>query len=321
MTTPSWNAPALLKTYEEGRNVSFYRFATQPSEVTRHIPILNRIHCNLSLVIWSPDVPDLLLVELWAGKGHRVAWGRHPSSTSALVLNASRLFGTTTWSDVAIVNQAIEITRRGPPYKGWSRFRCVEYQNFVEELATKIIAQAAPDEHTAVIPFDEDMDIIRAEQRWMQGVPPFAIKWPRTSGIDWTGGMLFSVPAGPDGSDSGKHPLHGNRRIPYPKVQGPGHGFDVDFEITDIPGHLAEVALPETLGPTAYAFTEAALQESRVLNLPHPVTIQDIIIPAPDICLINLRKTKYRNMLIAQNAATGSWGVTIASVRIVGLTF
>ncbi|KAJ6549200.1 hypothetical protein B0H10DRAFT_2128995 [Mycena sp. CBHHK59/15] len=314
MKSPVWNAPVLFKSHEKARLVSFHRFGLQPSEGARQIPIWNRVPFNLCLVVWSRDLPEVLMVELWVEAGHRVVWHRLSLDTARPVLRASKMFGQTKWSDLAIVHHAISMSRRGPPYQGVGRhFVSVHYQTFVEELAAHITAPDAP-EQPMQIPFDtSSTECITAEKRWMQGMPPFAILHG-ASGTDWMGGLLFSVPAGPDGSTGG-HPFHGERRIAYPELRGPGAGFELGFKV-DMPNHLRKLIVSPVddasqldFRPTAYAFTKEATASWAGPDIDQP----DIIDPDPKTCLVNAHSTHDPELLVVQDASTGRWGVTFAS--------
>ncbi|KAJ7283574.1 hypothetical protein C8J57DRAFT_1462613, partial [Mycena rebaudengoi] len=262
----AWNAPALSDSHGQPRNVSFYRFGLQASEGVCQLPLWNRIPFHLSLIIWSKDLPEVLRVELYVEGGHRVAWNRLPLNLADPILQASSLFGETKWSDLAIMHHAIAMSRRGPPYQGVSwHLVSVEYQTVVEELAVQITTTKAS-EAPSQIPFDTLVtDPLSADRRWMLGIPPFAIPH-HGSGTDWMGGWLFSVPAGPDGSTR-NFPFHGERRIAYPGLRGPGSDFELPFDVDNMPNSLKKLVIapmdppptsgasPEDFRPPAYAYT------------------------------------------------------------------
>ncbi|KAJ7247138.1 hypothetical protein B0H12DRAFT_1125340 [Mycena haematopus] len=310
-----WNAPVLSESHQNGRNVSFHRFGLQPSEGARQIPIWNRIPFNLCLVVWSRALPEVLMVELWVEAGHRVVWHRLSMDNAHPILRASKMFGHTKWSDLAIVHHAISMSRRGPPYKGVGHhFVSVHYQTFVEELAVHITAPDVSPEQPMQIPVDTSFgECVTAEKRWMRGMPPFAIPHG-ASGNDWMGGLLFSVPAGPDGS-IGSHPFHGERQISYPELRGPGVQFEPGFKV-DMPDHLRTlIASPvddasrREFRPAAYAFKKEATASWSGPD----VDQTDIIDPGLEICLVNAHSTQDPELLVVQDASTGRWGVTLAS--------
>ncbi|THU93920.1 hypothetical protein K435DRAFT_180950 [Dendrothele bispora CBS 962.96] len=188
------------------RNVSYSWFG-YPVKESQSTPMKKFIHnkSRLSLVIWSEDEDEILVLELRIRAGtkvHLVEFSRSTKqSFNPVVLETSQWVGVTDWSLLAIVHQAIEITLRGVPYKGttWHLF-FDDNQAFVEELANTIIAQSQPISVSSM-KIIRDRDIL-PESVWTFGAPPMLAVSYDTGKVndDWTsyGGdvHLRSVSAG-----------------------------------------------------------------------------------------------------------------------------
>ncbi|KAJ7649456.1 hypothetical protein DFH06DRAFT_1135070 [Mycena polygramma] len=194
-TTTTTTIPELLSqpvaSTQLNNSANFWLFARLPLLLSPH----------LSLVVWGQGEPSALRVELHVDyrETHRVVLGRFDVANSNL--KQQWCIGDTTCSLMMVVNEAINISHRRPPYCRRRHIWAPDHQTFAEALGDAIKIQPPaknPDFLTHMLPGRDVVELDR-EDTWGNR---YVIFDPDQAHADWSvprrGGLgLFSGPTGP----------------------------------------------------------------------------------------------------------------------------
>ncbi|KAJ6456248.1 hypothetical protein C8R47DRAFT_1165657 [Mycena vitilis] len=169
-TTSATAAPELLS--QPRRQVYWTPYSTQLNNSANfwgvaRLPLLLSPH--LSLVVWGQGEPSALRVELYIDRfeRHRVVLGRFDVAKSNLKQHW-HCIGDTTWSLMMVVNEAINISHRRPPYCRRRHIWAPDHQTFAEALGDAIKNEPPaknPDIPTHMLP-GRDVADLDYEDTW-----------------------------------------------------------------------------------------------------------------------------------------------------------